>query len=95
MSFGTHAGMIPGIEVNVTSVQFENETVVIVLEWTVESGAFSGLSVVPRSEIMNLGSSSGQLVLFYNTPYNVSAVASHCGQNSSHSIKLLYGESNN
>ena len=83
---------IPVVEVTLTSVQFENETVVIALEWTVENGAFSSLNVVPQAEAVNLGPSSGQLVLYYNTSYNISAVASLCGQYSSHSLQLHYRE---
>jgi hypothetical protein len=78
----------------VGSVQFENETVVVALEWTVENGAFSGLNVVPQAEAaVNLGPSSRQLRLSYNTSYNISAVASQlCGQNSSNSLELHYGK---
>jgi hypothetical protein len=86
---------IPVIEVTVASdsVQFENETVVVVLEWTVENGSFSSLNVIPQAEAVNLGPSSRQLRLSYNTSYNISAVASQlCGQYSSHSIELHYCE---
>ena len=83
---------MPVIEVTVGSIQFENETVVVTLQWTVENGVFSGLSVIPQVEIMNLGPSSRQVMLFYNTSYNVSAVASLCGQYSSNSTQLHYGE---
>ena len=77
----------------VTSIQFENESVVVTLEWTVENGAFMGLSVVPMAESVNFGPSSRQLMLSYNTSYNVSAVASLCGQYySTRSIELHYGE---
>ena len=81
---------VPVIEVTLTSVQFENETVVIALEWTVENGAFSSLNVVPQAEAVNLGPSSRQLMLSYNTSYNISAVASLCRQYSSHSLQLHY-----
>ena len=77
---------------NVVSELFENDTIVVALEWTVENGPFNTLSIIPQAETVYLGSSSGQLMLSYNITYNVSAVASLCGQYSSHSIKLHYGE---
>ena len=86
---------MPAVNLRVAmgSEQFENKTVVVVLEWTVENGAFSRLNVVPQAEtIQSLGPSSRQLMLSYNTSYNISAVASLCGQYSSHSFQLHYGE---
>ena len=68
------------IEVNVVSVGCENETVVVTLVWTVENGAFSGLSIVPQVEIINLGPSRRQLVISYNTSYNVSVMTILCDQ---------------
>ena len=82
----------PSIKLVLISQEFENNSVDLTLEWTVENGAFSRLSVVPQAEIMNLGPSSRQLVIFYNTLYNVTAVASLCEQHSSQSIELCYGE---
>ena len=78
----------------VGSIQFENESVVVTLEWTVENGAFMGLSVAPMAEsAVNLGPSSRQLMLTYDISYNVNAVASLCGQYySTRSIELHYGE---
>ena len=58
-----------------------------------ENGAFNSLSVVPQAlETVNFGPSSRQLILSYNISYSISAVASFCGQNTSHSIELHYGE---
>ena len=87
-------GIAPNIEVALISEDFKNDSIVLTLEWTVENGAFIGLNVVPQAEIMNLGSSNrtGQLVISYNTSYNISGVASLCGRYSSHSIELHYGE---
>lgn len=82
----------PNIELTLVSQDFENNSIVLTLEWTVENGAFSRLSVVPQAEIMNLGPSSRQLAISYNTSYNVTAVASLCEQHSSHSVELRYGE---
>ena len=98
MAAQLHAGITPpmpvvSLRVVIRSEQFGNETVVVVLEWTVENGAFNRLNVVPQAETVDsLGPSSRQLMLSYNTSYNISAVASLCGQYSSHSIELHYGE---
>ena len=58
-----------------------------------ENGVFNNLSVAPQAlETVNFGPSSRQLMLSYNISYSVSVVASLCGQNTSHSIELHYGE---
>ena len=77
------------------SEQFENETVIITLEWTVQNGAFHGISVDPQDLVDSVytGPTTIQLIVSYNTLYNVSAVATLCGQNSSHFLELHYGES--
>ena len=92
-------GIAPNIELALISEEFKNDSIVLSLEWTVENGtgAFSGLNIVPQAGIMNLGPSSStrlyrQLVISYNTSYNISVVASLCGWYSSHSIELHYGE---
>ena len=87
-------GIAPNIELALISEDLKNDTIVLTLEWTVENGngTFSRLNVVPHAENMTLGPSSRQLVLSYNTLYNVSAVASLCEWHSSYSIQLHYGE---
>ena len=74
------------------SERFVNETTILTLQWTVENGAFSSLNIVPQVKITYLGPSSRELMLSYNLVYNVTAVASLCGQYSSHSTELHYGE---
>ena len=88
-----HRTGTPVIEVNVVSEQFEDNSIVISVEWTVENGRFNSLSVVPQAlETVNFGPSSRQLMLSYNVSYSVSVLASFCGQNTSHSIELHYGK---
>ena len=81
----------PVIEVNV-SEQFENNSINVTVQWAVENGAFDSLSVVPQTETINIGASIRQMIISYNMIYNVTATASLCGQYSSHSIELYYGE---
>ena len=87
-----HTGVTPPTPVNITE-QFENDTIIIMLEWTVEYGTFNSLSVTPQVETVSLGPCRRQLLLSYNTFYNVSILANLCGQYSSHSIELHYSES--
>ena len=96
MSSCHHAGItppIPVVQVNVVSELFNNNSIVITLEWTVENGTFNNLSVVPEAlESINIGASIRLLMISYNIIYNVTAVASLCGQYSTHSVQLYYGE---
>lgn len=84
---------IPNIELNIASAQFANETVIVVLEWTVENGSFHDLIIAPQVETVNLGPSSRQVAVSYNTSYSIRGEARLCRQYSSHSINLHYGKS--
>ena len=78
------------------SEQFANETVTIFFTWTIEEidGVLYSISVIPQATVMYDGPTNAQLTLSYNTSYNVSLIATRCGQNSSSpSTKLRYGES--
>ena len=70
--------------------EFGSDNVTVALELTAERGV---ISIEPQVTIFYLGPTSIQLIISYNTLYNVSAVATQCGQNSSHFIELHYGES--
>ena len=73
------------------SEEFGNESITISLELTVEN---SEISVEPQAlDLTNLGPTRIQLILSYNTLYNVSATATLCGQNITHFIGLHYGKS--
>jgi hypothetical protein len=64
------------------------------VEWIQQVGAVYNSSVLPPAPLEFIGSSSVQLVLEYNTAYNLSvrmAVAS-CGVNTETFIALNYGE---
>ena len=51
--------------------------------WTLKNGVSYSVSVDPEVEVINYpGKSSAQLILLYNTNYNVSVVASLCGKSS-------------
>ena len=80
------------VELNVQSEELRSENITVTLESTVENYV---ISIEPQVTIFYLGPTSVQLIISYNTLYNVSAVATQCGQNSSqvHFIELQYGES--
>ena len=73
----------------------ENVTVTMYMEWLQQLGAVYNVSVhiLPLAPSMINGSSSVQLVLEYNTEYNISVVAlGPCGVNATAAITLNYGE---
>ena len=80
------------VELNVQSEELRSDNVTVILESTVENYV---INVEPQVTILYLGPTSVQLIISYNILYNVSAVATQCGQNSSHVhfIELQYGES--
>ena len=76
---------------------FANETVYIILEWTVQEeilGLRYNITVSPQANIQYNGMKTAQLSLSYNVPYNVSVVAL-CGTSSSPPlpIELNYSKS--
>ena len=84
-------------EVSLTyqSEQFENNCVKVILEWTQESSFYRyNFIVVPQLELMLGDTQTLHLTVPYNTPYNVSVIATHpCGENSVIAfIELYYGE---
>ena len=88
--------------VQVHSEQFGLDNITVILEWHNEGGGVSySASVTPESLRVEMlyenvtGNASVELVLLYNTQYNLSIVASLCGLNSAMSItELNYGKFN-
>ena len=74
--------------------QFEEEYVSILLEWSRINGAIFNISAIPQvvASIARGLSTSYQLNVSYNTQYNVSVVATVCGQSHMTIIDLNYGE---
>ena len=61
--------------------------------WTLKNGVSYSVSVDPEVEVINYsGKSSAQLILSYNTNYNVSVVASLCGKSSTTFTVINYGK---
>ena len=84
--------------VQVRSEQFGLDNITVILEWHNEGGGVSYSASVTTESLaveMLTGHASIELVLLYNTQYNLSIVASLCGVNSTTSItELNYGEFN-
>ena len=88
--------------VQVRSEQFGLDNITVILQWLNEGGGVSySASVTPESLAVEMlignvtGYASIELVLLYNTQYNLSIVASLCGVNSTTSItELNYGKFN-
>jgi hypothetical protein len=77
-----------------TFEEYSVHNITVTVEWIQQVGAVYTSSVLPPAPLMFNGSSSVQLVLEYNTVYNLSvimAVAS-CGVSTETFIVLHYGE---
>ena len=86
---------IPQANVSVIEEHYSAETVTITLEWSQGEDILYDFTVLtsPQAEVQINGTTStrAELQLSYNTHYNVSVVT-HCGQNSTTTLQLHYGE---
>ena len=82
--------------VHVHTEEYSVNNITVTVEWTQQIGAVYESSVLPPAPLEFIGSSSVQLVLEYNTVYNLSVVAVNiapCGGYTETSfIALDYGE---
>ena len=75
-----------------------NVNITLEIHQPTQNGSYGALynisfSITPEAEIVSTDNNYVQLILQYNTPYNLSAVTSLCGQISdSTTIELFYGE---
>ena len=81
---------------SVIGEHYSAETVTITLEWSQGEDILYDFTLLtsPQAEVQTNGSTStrAELILSYNTHYNVSVVA-RCGQNSTNdTLQLHYGE---
>ena len=77
-------------------ILFGNDTFTVTLEWSQFIGEAYTVVTVPRPEAMHMttfsGNGSVQLVLLYNTEYNVTVTATLCGhRNASNFTTIHYG----
>ena len=89
-------GAIPSpiIVIHLESEEFGTEHVTVNLEWIKEDGVDYRVMTIPQvAPIPSKMSMNAQLTLSYNISYNVSVVATLCGQTSADFIELYYCES--
>ena len=78
-----------------TSEEYRADNVTVTVEWTDEQGVLYNItiiSIVPEVSIEFIGRTRVQLILLYNTEYNMSVEAALLCQNKvpSH-VQLFYG----
>ena len=63
----------------------------VVLEWSQFSGETYTVTTVPQPEDMSfIVSNSVQLVMLYNTQYNMMVAATLCGHNATSNLMIYY-----
>ena len=79
----------------ITSEEFRADNIMVTVEWTQEEGVTYQIIIIPEIPITFTGESSIQLILPYNTNYNLSVEATLPCQHQAHShVQLFYGEFN-
>ena len=82
-------------QIVVTSEEFGADNVTVTVEWTQEECTMYQITIVPQIPVPFTGESSIQLILPYNTNYNLSVEAALPCQHQAHShVLLFYGEFN-
>ena len=79
----------------VISEEFEADNVTVTVEWTQQEGAAYQIIIVPQIPINFTGETSIQLILPYNTNYNLSVKSAlPCQHQAQSHVLLFYGEFN-
>ena len=86
-----YAAVTPNVNI---CAHFEMESVTVVLLWTHKNGVSYSVSVDRQVAVNYTGRNGAQLVVSYNTKYNVSVIASLCGRNSTNFSAINYGKLN-
>ena len=73
--------------------RYETDNILVMLNWTPEDGVSYNVTTIPQVAIVYNASTSVQLTLHYNTQYNVSILASLCGERKVVYYDLNFGES--
>jgi hypothetical protein len=72
-------------------VYFGNDNFTVTLEWYQFSGETYSVATVPQPVNMSFtGSTSVQLVMLFDTPYNVTITATLCGNRNTTNLTTLY-----
>ena len=77
-----------------TSEEYRADSIAVIIEWTQREGVSYNITIVPTVPMIYTGSTSVQVIVSYNTEYNVSLEASTvCQSIVSSNITLFYGKS--
>ena len=92
-SIDADAPSIPEIVLRTDMTNFGNDNVTVTLEWSQHSGETYTVVTVPEAvNVSFITSTSVQLVLLYNTEYNVTVTATLCGHsNATNFTTIHYG----
>ena len=74
------------------SREFEADRVRVALKWTHKNGVSYAIRVDPEVNVSYSWRKSAQLVVPYNTKYNISVTASLCGRNRTIFTIIKYGK---
>jgi hypothetical protein len=74
------------------SEQFQSKDISVTLEWTHTNGVSYSISVEPEVAVNYTGRSSAQITVSYDTKYNVSVVASLCGETTTYFAIIYHGK---
>ena len=78
---------------SITSEEYEADNVTATVQWNQEVGISYMSRILPLAPSFFTGSNSQQLILLYNTGYNLSVIAvTPCRTNTTAFIQLSYGE---
>ena len=62
-------------------LDYLSDRAIVALEWTPDCNVLYSVSGIPQTSVSFTGNTTVQLTVFYNTMYNISVVATRCGQN--------------
>ena len=86
----------PNVQLNIRPVRFGNDNVTVIVEWTKEDHVSYHVEVVPQvlEEYYDEDASVEmvQVTVDYNVHYNVSVLATLCGESSIDVIEIYYGQ---
>ena len=85
-------GSIVSPNVRVSQEQFQQTNISVTIEWAAEEGISYTINVNPNVTINVTERNYTELVVSYDTEYNVSVIASLCGTNKTTFTTLHYGE---
>ena len=83
----------PDVAVRTDMIHFENDSFMVTLEWPQFSGETYSVVTIPEAMHTSFtANTSVQLVMLYNTQYEVNVTATLCGQRNAIKAMIHYGE---